>query len=275
MPDTTNLNTIFDGPPAWQLYIVIGVGVLGLILWLLGRKLARPACAVGGLVWGGMGGFVLVQQAGMTQWLFAFVVVAAVAGCLLAWFLFRVWMGLSAAIILGLAIPAMVLVWQGAPPPAPPEAEARTEAPAQLDAAEVQPLDADALKLQGEELVDKITADVQARLRALYEEQAATVRGWWEQLGSRGQWTLLIAAAAGASFGLIVGLIAPYFAASIQTALVGGLLLLASAIELTQTYLPAGAGFLPTELRGRLLLLGLITLAGIAVQWTLSAKRSD
>lgn len=241
-------------------------------MWLLGRKLARPACAVGGLVWGGMGGFMLVQQLGLTQWLFLFVVAAGIAGCLLAWFLFRVWMGISATIILGMAIPAAVLVWQGTPEAAPQQAVA-AEAPAKVE--ELKPAEAQPLELDGENLAAKITRDLQARLRAVYEEQAATVRAWWDGLGASGQWTVMIAAAAGASFGLIVGLIAPYFAASIQTALVGGLLVLASAIHLTQTYLPGQASFLPTELRGRLLLLGLITLAGIGVQWTISAKRTD
>jgi hypothetical protein len=268
MPDTNDLNTILDAPPQWQLYVVIGTGVLGVLLWMLGRKLARPACAVGGLVWGGMGGFVLVQQFGLTQWLFLFVVVAGLTGCLLAWFLFRVWMGISAAIILGLAIPAAVLVWQGTPPPEPIEPAEHAHA----DAPPAALIDAQTLKLEGEELAKKIADDVQARLRAVYEDQAAAIRGWWERLGSGGQWTMLIAAAAGASFGLIVGLIAPYFAASIQTSLVGGLLMLFAAIHLTQS---SAAGFLPTELRGRLLLLGLITLAGIGVQWTLSAKRTD
>lgn len=274
MPQPPELTTILDAPPGWELYVLMGVGVLGLVMWMLGRKLARPACATGGLVLGGLGGFALAHSAGIgASWHFVSVMAAAMAGCLLAWFMFRLWMGLSAAVILGLAVPAGVLVVRGVPPL--PEAQAQIQL---HDAGEPLQFDNAESSSPPTTLEDQARAIISPLLTALRQElerQLASIRAFWTHLGGQAQWTLLIAAFAGASFGLVTGLIAPYFAASIQTALVGGLLLLGVAIRLSQTHLSESSRFLPTEVRGRLLLLGLITLAGIGIQWTLSARRTD
>lgn len=274
MPDTGELTTILDAPPGWELYVLIGVGVCALVMWMLGRKLARPACAVGGLVMGGLTGFTLSHSLGVSAtWLFVLVVGAAIAGCLVAWFMFRLWMGMSAAVILGLAVPAAVLVVQGVPELPAAEAEVHAEdagAPMQFDAP-----DADAEQATIEEQARAIIAPMLTALGDEMQRQLEAVRAFWDGLGSKAQWTLLTAAFAGASFGLVAGLIAPYFAASVQTALVGGMLLLGVAIRLSHAHLPESARFLPAEVRGRLLLLGLITLAGVGIQWTLSAKRTD
>lgn len=276
MPAVHDLNTVFEQSAQIELVLLIGAVAGGLVLWLLGRKLARPGCAACGLVLGGLAGFILAQQTQSMQWLFALVMGGAIGGCLLAWFLFRLWMGISAAVILGLSVPAAVLVWQGVPV-APATQEARV---ADAEAAN-QPLEfeANAADVPARDGGGVLSTDVLAALdeawRKAYDEQAAAVRRFWDGLGSGAQWTMITASAAGASFGLIAGLLAPYFAAAVQSSLVGGLLMLGGAIRLSATHLPEQAGFLPTGLRGRLLLLGLITLAGLAIQWTLARQRTD
>ncbi len=107
---------VLDSLPPLAAIAMGALAVVGLVLWLLGRSLAKPACAVSGLVLGGLAGYVvgalLSSEGAMTLPL---VLGGAIAGGLLAVLLFRIWMGVTAAAILGLAVPAAVIIWQGTP----------------------------------------------------------------------------------------------------------------------------------------------------------------
>jgi hypothetical protein len=70
-------------------------------------------------------------------------------------------------------------------------------------------------------------------------------------------------------------LIVPLIAAAVQSALVGGILILFAGRALLLQYVPAAAGVMPDSWRGVLLSLGLITLLGILIQWSLRAKKDD
>ncbi|MEM6552555.1 MAG: hypothetical protein AAF750_10575 [Planctomycetota bacterium] len=128
---------------------VFGLALLvavGLVLWLLGSRLAKPAAVVSGVV---MGASVTASFAGLWAGLdtltVAFIALGgAILGGVLSGVLFRLWMGLSGALVLAAVVPAAVLVWQGTPGleiPSMTNETADTEAPE--DQAAVSSLDDD------------------------------------------------------------------------------------------------------------------------------------
>lgn len=92
--------------------VIQGLGlvaiVLGIMLWLLGKRLARPACAgvwviLGMLVTGAI--CKLMGDGGLLPvWLIAGGVIAGAIG----WMLYRICLAMALALVLGLVVPAMV-----------------------------------------------------------------------------------------------------------------------------------------------------------------------
>ncbi|MEM8783629.1 MAG: hypothetical protein AAGE65_12335 [Planctomycetota bacterium] len=124
-------------PAVWT-GVLLGAMALGLVLWLLGGRLAKAGTVLAGLVVGGLAvtslSIGLASASGVGAWVLALGVGGAIAGALLAGLLFRLWMGVTAAGLLALAVPAAVLIWM------PPGLE-RDEAEGAADAtAAVQPL---------------------------------------------------------------------------------------------------------------------------------------
>ena len=76
----------------WPVTLLIAL-MVGVALWLLGRRLARPACAVCGLVLGGLGALAVAQELDDGGLAMAWITLGAVAGFLLAFMTFKVWMG--------------------------------------------------------------------------------------------------------------------------------------------------------------------------------------
>jgi hypothetical protein len=279
----------------------------GLLLWLLGRKLARPACAFSGLVLGGIMGLVIgeamVDQGGV---MLAMVIGAAIAGALLAALLFRVWMALSGAVIFGLAASAAVLLWQQAPvddPADTPHTADTTQTQTGDDAGgtggtggEITldiPVDAltDPIRegiaavMDGEDPADPATVDSEVAakigtaildaLRGLAGYYRESLGAWWSQAGAGVRGGVMIAGLIAAVGGLLIGLIGPYLAASLQSAAAGSVLMLFSSFSLLAQLMPEHLGWLPASPRGVLVCLGLITAAGLALQWTIFARKTD
>lgn len=269
--DTQPVQQVVEALPPLAVMVLGGLVVIGFVLWLLGRSLARPACAVSGLVLGGLVGFVLGQRfAEQGAFTLPLVLGGGIAGGLLAALLFRVWMAISCAALLALVVPAASIVWQGTAPPLEltlgeaGEAETAPEAPLRGEDAEA----ADAA----------LPGPVQAlweRTKEAYGHHAGVVRTWWDELGSGARWALTFGGLIGAGAGLLLGLIAPYWAASLQTALVGGLLMFYPGREVLMRLAPDHTGWLPNTPRLVILSLGLITLLGVLVQWTLFVRRAD
>jgi len=79
----------------------------------------------------------------------------------------------------------------------------------------------------------------------------------------------------GAGIGFLLGLMAPNYAAAVQSAIVGAVLIVVPGRELVLTHLPDAKSLIPTTAQGILLTTGLITLVGLALQWTLYLRRDD
>ena len=234
--------------------LLFGGLLLGLALLLLGRKMARPGCALTGLVLAGMGALAAAEQLGGRNLMVVWIVAGSAIGCVAAWLLYRVWMGISCAILLALAAPAASVFWEGTtlPPVVAPATQSDEEAPAETDSGQSNPL------------------------TRMIESQGQVIRTRWEdQLEPAGRRMISIAAAAGALVGLVGGLFMPNVAAAFQSALIGSLLILISSKGLVANYAPQHTGFLPHQPRTALLLLGLITAIGIAIQWTLLRSKAD
>ncbi len=281
--------------------------VAGLLLLLLGSKLARPMCAFSGLVLGGIGGLILGEAlADAGGVVLALVIGTAIAGALLSALLFRVWMAISGALIFGLAAAGAVLLWQ-APPQSVTNFTGQTQASDKTGSTDDEdglkidlPVDeitdqlrktvADAVNGGGQagessELSAQITIDKQAAqkawsvildaLRGMASYYRQTLGEWWAEAGTGARGTMLLVGLVAAAVGLLLGLVAPYRAASVQSAAAGAVLILFSSFSFLAQLMPEHLTWLPATPRGVLTCLGLITAVGLALQWTIFARKAD
>jgi len=254
------LRQLQDAAPAAMTVLLAVTLLVGAILWLSGKRLARPACAVSGLVVGGIGGWAVANQVGETgSYILPLMIGCAIVGALVAAFLFRVWMGLSGAVILAVVVPAASLVWQGTTPPT----------------VEITQDDLPPIELTQDEGEPGFFAQLSDAGRAAYDEQRELLGAWWDELGTAGRTLIIISALIGAFFGLLIGLIRPHFSASIQSALIGAILIFAAGRQLLLHHLSDQTRWLPATPRGTLLTVGLITIAGLMIQWTLFRRSPD
>ncbi|MEM1027184.1 MAG: hypothetical protein AAGJ38_03790 [Planctomycetota bacterium] len=300
-------------PAAWTVLLGLAL-VLGLVLWVFGGRLAEKGAMLTGFVLGGLGaaalaagivtGTVPTESAGEAVtpdssshglWVLAIAIGGALAGVLLAWLLFRFWMGATAAVLLAAVVPIVAMIWTGNPPPmssiqgaqevtldamgageSDPEAQrlrdraleelSEVEDPEALSTKEKAALAADALFDR-----DQFYADLQS----VWRQQVDEVKVWWQEMSPGARRFLMAGAGVGAVVGLLLGLILPGVAASLQTAMVGALLILFAGRTLMLKYVPGSEALLPGSWRGVLLTLGLITLLGVLIQWTLRKKKDD
>jgi hypothetical protein len=61
-----DLSTLLDKMPAAGQAVLIAALVLGLAIWLFGRKLVKPLCVLLGLVIGGAAGLAIAHALGST-----------------------------------------------------------------------------------------------------------------------------------------------------------------------------------------------------------------
>jgi putative flippase GtrA len=80
---------------------------------------------------------------------------------------------------------------------------------------------------------------------------------------------------AGAAAGLVLGLLLPKLSAALQTAIAGALLIYTGAMGLARWQFGDGTSILPDSARGALVAIGLITVLGVVIQWTVFQRRAD
>ena len=273
------LQTFLDHAPGTGPWLFIVAALAGLALWLLGRKLARPMCSLTGILAGAAIALTLPMPLAVGEGLPAtlkqlvWVLLLALAGAVMAWLLFRVWMGLTCAVVLGVALPTAVLLWQGAP---------AKEAPEQgedlfIDTGEAAPSAGSAPAPTVEDPPSSAgpSASWHDQLSGALRAQGEAAREWWgqRQAGVRTKATVLVAI--GLVAGLIFGIAAPSTAAGVQSALVGSALMLLAAVGLLHGQ---DAEQLPWPVRDPpsfLAAAGLITSLGVVLQWTVFRRRAD
>ena len=185
-------------------------------------------------------------------------------GVVLAWVLFRIMMGVSFAALLLALLPTVALLVQGQAPhfeaPDPDELLIEVAPPDDADADADDDSDAK-WDRRAREIVDRLIG-----------VQVKTTQQWWEQLDRTGQYSVTFCAGAGLLIGLIIGLIGPYFTASVLLAFIGSVMLYASAVLAD---LPQLNTHLPDAPLGQLAVVGLITAVGVSIQWTVLRRKAD
>lgn len=95
-----------------------GTAIIGLVLWLMGRKMIRPAMAICGVCIGAAIGFTLSHHFNTNDGLLmTWTGVGAVAGGLAAWLLYRAWMAISLGLLAAVFVPATAIAFTGTPDP--------------------------------------------------------------------------------------------------------------------------------------------------------------
>ncbi len=276
MPDTINLRdaaaaldsareAVTEAEAAFPL-VMLGLFALmvlvGLVLWLMGGKLAHGACVVSGLVLGAVVGWLIgASLADQGAYLLPLVLGGSIIGALLAGLLFRVWIAIVGAAVLAAVVPIASLIWQGA----------TVEAVTFDRSAVVDRTMADGEDGQRRSLLKRVNSG----LNAMYEQIADDATAWWEQLGTGGRRIVYLGVIVGAVAGLLLGLLLPKLSAALQSALAGAVLIYTGGLGLARWQFGDETAFLPDSARGALVCLGLITVLGVVIQWTLFRRRAD
>lgn len=276
------------GMTATEVGVLAALCVAAVGLVLLGRRLVKPVCVTSGAVLGLAASWVTVGLLPVLEPYWIPVLMAgALAGGLLAAAIFRLWVALASAALLALLVPAAVLGWQGTPLPIEAGGVEGDRGGAVEESAgsmpEVSSLTREDVESRvSEELEELGTAAEELRvamiesLRGLAQRQQEAVAAWWEELGEPGRRNVVVGAAVGGLLGLLLGVTAPYTAASLLSSLSGGLLLVFAgrtlAIGLGGE---AVSGYVPEQPRALAATVGLITVVGVIVQWTLRPKKDD
>ena len=279
-----------DALPALTMTARWVIVAVGLALWLAGGKLLKAACMLGGLMLGMIVGGLSVAFVDSPAIAIGFMAGLGLLGVLGAWLMFRAWVAFSAAVMFAVIAPAAVIVWQGVPAQQLSDDTQQAAAQVQERYDGLSSQLNDDTRLQVEQLIRQGDTEALTKADALLAEQGEKawdtaktavfrnledIQNWWNDNATSEQRSIGLAMLIGAGIGLLFGFIAPTYAASIQSAMVGAVLIVIPGRELIASYLPAAAEFVPTTARGTLITLSLITVLGIVLQWTLYLRRDD
>ena len=263
-----HLQPFFDDAPAsWSVALAV-VTLAGFVLWGAGGRLARAGVALGGFF---VGGLLATSAAAALEpggsWVIGIGVTGALAGTLLAFLLFRVWVGLLGGLILGAVVPAVLLLWGVNPPDVPGEAgsgaaaveplriepgassfgifDGDREATGDAESADRTLEDAvsDTVRGAAVEHAREVGLRVSAALGDFFETASAAwkaqldaLKASWSGLADGQKHTAMLGAAGGFLVGFLLGLALPNPAAALQTALVGAFLLCGGTLLLLQRH---------------------------------------
>jgi len=234
------------------------VGVLvGLALWLLGGRFARPVCVLGGLIVGALGGATAVGYWSNATATLVSLLVGGTVGCLLAYLLFRVWMGVSFAVVFGAALAFSAIIWLSP-----------SVIGGGMDKLTMPEITIETL-MAGE------TRDFWQAFTAVIQELASWPQAIWQELKPAARSAMIGGGLVGGMCGLLIGLILPRLAASIQSAFVGSILMVSGGGSLFRLRGVPGLATLAEQPGVLLLLVGLITLMGTALQCMVFCRKTD
>lgn len=273
------------------------VGGLGAAALAMGMTAPPPEVAEGAAGAAGAAEHALNTSGGGGLWVLAIGIGGALAGGLLAWLLFRFWMAGTCALLLAAVVPLSALIYAGNGPTlsavrgaegatlealgageSDPGAEAlrlwrqRTGSPGPTPGSAGEP-SADGVSEGSGELFDR--ERFFADLQAVWRVQVEDVNLWWGEMTPGNRRLLWGGTVVGAGVGLVLGLVLPTLAAGLQSAMVGSVLILLCGQTLLLKHVPAMEGVVPHGRRSVLLSLGLITLLGVLIQWSLRKKKAD
>jgi hypothetical protein len=252
----------------WSVHLAAGLAlIVGIVIWVAGGRLMRPAFIVLGMLIGAAVAH-LVPHA-LRQWTGEWVLagLGAVAGALVGWLAFRVLvantLAMVVAIVAALAVSGFVRVETPAGSDARLQGPGVEAAPSQPGSAPEQSLEEWAASLQVRHVREGVARAVAQAKERIHAEPSApdtppgsiadlTVeRGsralrvfgarlgeqvyafWNEDLGPRGRAMILLALALGYLGGLVLGFALPKRAAAVTTAMIGPAVWLPAAAYIT------------------------------------------
>ncbi|MCC7204630.1 MAG: hypothetical protein IT441_06095 [Phycisphaeraceae bacterium] len=255
--------------------------VLGIMLWALGGRMARPCGAMLGLLAGLAVAYLGMPSGEGRDAMVVSLVAGTLIGGVLAWLLFRVWMAVVVAVLLSIAGPTVMLTLQGSAPPGPPAVPT------------VTPLDrATGLETLGTDqaaTTQSAWPDVAVwrdrtveRAQQWWRQWTGEIQTWWAGLGTTTKLSVWALALIGAGAGVLLGLIFPQRAAAAAAALIGATMMVFSAAQFDRLgYLGKGAdsgvnfAVWLEDPRQAAAAVGLITALGIVLQWTVFRAKTD
>lgn len=240
-------------PALWQVGLFLVVAA-GLTAWAVGRLAAKGVCVVSGIVLGGIAALIARQHFGLGGAAVWYILGGAVAAGVLSWLLFRLWVGITGAVLLAIVGPGVYLIATDIPLPLEPHRDTA-------------------------QLVDTLSSCTPANsgqsCQEFFERQNRKTTKWWADRTAAERNLLLMLAAAAALTGLVAGLVGPHVTSSFISSLVGGCLAVMSLLLLFDVYLPSAARWMSSSPTVGLITLGLITSAGMAIQWMISRRKTD
>lgn len=276
-------NNLIQMPWWWPDAMLIWLGLMGLILFLFGRRLVRPMFGVVGLVVGGLGGLTLARMMFPDTSIMPFVIIGAILGAVIAFALYRLGMGFVLALIFGVTAVVALMIMQGqdGPPIDKPIAAAyhqildtvataskqNAEADAKAEAAGDK--DHTAIKLDAAALAHSLEDPIEKGLK----DTGQAVADWWNAM-SVSQRALLVTIGGGAwLLGFVLGVIFPPITAALVTAGIGSLMMIGGIGRLLAGYL--SMDIMPETVRNLALMLVIMTIIGALIQWTIFKPRAD
>ncbi len=282
--------------PALKQIIPLAFGViLGLMLWTGGRRLARPALAILGLLLGGLVGWFVgsVLGLGLVTW-----AIALAAGGVLAFLaaqLKRMAVTAGLSIILGLtaggsavfvmsaihaakeagAEPPATFERQSPDPPDPWTAGAPKDLINFLNEIRVSTEPQPRVKRAAEADAAEAGKQSAARVRALGEELLRAAKEAFAEAPREAVVGVISAAVVGALLGLALGVFTPAFATVLMTALLGAALWLGCGTGLAVRFDVPGVSWLPDSWLGWLVMWSVVAVIGLSIQWMHRPQSAD
>jgi|GEM_PF-4121804 len=254
-------------------------GVLvGLALWLAGRKLLRPLFAVGAAGLLGALGFFGPASLGITFSPHLTMAIGAVAGALVGLFLFRFAMAVVMASTMAIVSPVVLAAIVGISASAgvavalSPDQQLLEGVPIQGTSAPATPA------VQIDEAAPKASSNTStaARKVAAFMKQAyLELEDRWVQLPIQNRILLLGVAASGAAVGFLAGLLIPKVVALFATALLGPLIWAPCALSFANLHSVNLAAIAPGSAQSWLFVWLGLSAVGVVVQWTAFPGKAD
>ena len=246
--------------PSWLFdALLIWLAAMGVVIFLFGRRLVRPALAAVGLLGGAAGVITLLHPVIQKQWPEAsplpFVFMGGLIGSLAAFLLWRLGVGAIMAVTVGLVAPTAFIILFGLQGPdiGPPISQAGGQLKSVLAES--------SSKTNPREL-----PQVLEPLSAGRDGVVKACQTWWQNQTVSTRWMLGTLMGGGAMIALFIGFALPRFSSTVVTAFFGTLFMIGLLYRLAQLMGDRMPTHLPDNPRSILYLIGGTTLAGILLQ---------
>lgn len=272
----SDASTWFSSLPSMQTlapYFIQGLALvsimLGIILWLMGKRLARPACTGVWILVGMLAAAGVCHLTGDRGLLPLWLVIGGVIGGVLGWVVYRLCLAMALCVILGLTAPAVAHFIQGSGqrPDLADDTQALVESVRDEARQTRDELKEDQNALTASGVLEKISRIAKGPWDKL--------QAYWQELPESSRTTIISAAGIGAIIGLVLGLIFPSLGAATGSSLLGSLFMAGGCIAFFAQYNPSLLEALDDRMAACLVTLGLITAMGVGIQWTLQRRRTD